>query len=71
MKGKLISRVPDLMHKRRMKSIDLQEESGLSAMTVHKLANGSATMSSETVRVLCGTFGGQPSDLRLFVPGEE
>ena len=71
MQGKLISLVPDLMHKRRIRAVDLQKESGLSAMTVHKLANGSPVMSTETVRILCGTFSVQPSDLRLFVPEEE
>ena len=71
MRGKLISLVPDLMHKRRMRAVDLQEESGLSAMTVHKLANGSPIMSTKTVKVLCGTLNVQPSDLRLFVPEDE
>ena len=71
MKGTLISLVPDLMHKRRIRAVDLQKESGLSTMTVHKLANGSAIMSTKTVRILCGTFNVQPSDLRLFVPEEE
>ena len=71
MRGKLISLVPDLMHKRRIRAVDLQKESGLSAMTVHKLATGSPIMSTKTVEVLCRTFGCQPSDLRRFVPEEE
>ena len=71
MKGKLISLVPDLMHKRRMRPVDLQRETGLSHMKCHTLAKGSPTMSTKTVEVLCGTFGCQPSDLRLFVPEEE
>ena len=70
MKGKLISLVPDLMHKRRVKSVDLQKESGLSAMTIHKLASGNKTMSTKVVETLCGTFNVQPSDLRVFVPEE-
>ena len=71
MKGNLISLVPDLMHKRRIRAVDLQKESGLSPMTVHKLATGSPIMSTKTVEVLCGTLNVQPSDLRLFVPEEE
>ena len=71
MKGKLISLVPDLMHKRKLRAVDLQKESGLSAMTVHKLANGSVRMSTRTVEILCGTFNVQPSELRMFVPEEE
>ena len=71
MKGKLISLVPDLMHKRRIRAVDLQKESGLSSMTVHKLANGSPVMSTKTIEILCGVFNVQPSDLRMFVPEEE
>ena len=70
MNGKLISLVPDLMHKRKLRAVDLQKESGLSAMTVHKLATGSPTMSTKTVEALCGTFNVQPSELRMFVPEE-
>ena len=68
MTGKLISLVPDLMHKRRMRAVDLQKESGLSAMTIHKVANGSPVMSTKTVEVLCGTFNAQPGEIRMFVP---
>ncbi len=70
MTGKLISLVPDLMHKLKLRNVDLQKETGLSAMTVHKLANGSPVMSTKTIEILCGTFNVQPSELRMFVPEE-
>ena len=68
MTGKLISLVPDLMHKRRMRAVDLQKESGLSAMTVHTIANGALPKTSKTIAKLCGAFQCQPNDLLLFVP---
>ena len=71
MKGKLISLIPDLMHKRRIRSVDLQKESGLSPMTIHTIANGEVPGSSYTIEKLCGAFNCQPNDLMLFVPEEE
>ena len=71
MTGKLISLVPDLMHKRRLRPVDLQRETGLSHMTCHNLASGSPTMSTKTVEVLCCTFGCQPGEIRMFIPEEE
>jgi DNA-binding Xre family transcriptional regulator len=71
MKGKLISLVPDLMHKRRIRSVDLQKESGLSAMTIHTIANGALPKTSKTLCALCGALNCQPNDLLLFVPEEE
>ena len=70
MTGKLISCIPDLMHKLKLRNVDMQKETGLSAMTVHKLANGSPVMSTKTVEILCGTLNVQPSELRMFVPEE-
>ena len=71
MKGKLISLVPDMMHKRRIRSVDLQKESGLSAMTIHTIANGAVPKTAKTICALCGAFNCQPNDLLLFVPEEE
>ena len=68
MNGKLISLVPDLMHKRRIRAVDLQKESGLSAMTVHTIANGALPKTAKTICALCGAFNCQPNDLLLFVP---
>ena len=71
MRGKLISLVPDLMHKLKLRNVDMQKETGLSAMTVHKLAKGSPVMSTKVVETMCGTYNVQPSELRMFVPEEE
>jgi DNA-binding Xre family transcriptional regulator len=71
MKGTLISLVPDLMHKRRIRSVDLQKESGLSAMTIHTIANGALPKTSKTLCALCGAFNCQPNDIMRFVPEEE
>ena len=71
MKGKLISLVPDLMHKRRIKSVDLQKASGLSAMTIHTIANGALPKTAKTICALCGAFNCQPNDIMRFVPEEE
>ena len=68
MKGKLISLVPDMMHKRRIRSVDLQKESGLSAMTIHTIANGAVPKTAKTICALCGAFNCQPNELLLFVP---
>ena len=71
MKGKLISLIPDLMLKRRIRSVDLQKASGLSAMTIHTIANSALPKTSKTICALCGAFNCQPNDLLLFVPEEE
>jgi DNA-binding Xre family transcriptional regulator len=71
MKGKLVSLVPDLMHKRRIRSVDLQKESGLSAMTIHTIANGALPKTAKTICALCGAFNCQPNDIMRFVPEEE
>ena len=71
MTGKLISLVPDLMHKRKLRAVDLQKESGLSHMTVHTIANGAVPKTSKTLEKLCGALNCQPNDLLLFVPEEE
>ena len=71
MTGKLISLVPDLMHKRRIRAVDLQKESGLSPMTIHTSANGAVPKTSKTLAKLCGAFNCQPNDLLLFVTKEE
>ena len=68
MKGKLVSLIPDLMHKRRIRSVDLQKESGLSPMTIHTIANGALPKTSKTLEKLCGALQCQPNDLLLFVP---
>jgi len=68
MKGKLISLVPNLMHERRIRSVTLQRISGLSAMTVHTIANGALPKTAKTICALCGAFQCQPNDLLLFVP---
>ena len=68
MNGKLISLVPDLMHKRRIRAVDLQKESGLSPMTIHTIANGALPKTSKTLEKLCGALQCQPNDLLLFVP---
>ena len=71
MNGKLVSLVPDLMHKRRVKSVDLQKASGLSAMTIHTIANGALPKTAKTICALCGAFNCQPNELMRFVPEEE
>ena len=70
MKGKLVSLIPDMMHKRRVRSVDLQKESGLSSMTIHTIANGAIPKTSKTLEKLCGAFNCQPNDLMRFIPKE-
>lgn len=71
MRGRLVNLLPDLAHKRRQRKVDMERETGLSAMTIHNAYKDPPSYSLKTLTIFCGTLNCQPNDLLLFVPEEE
>ena len=71
MKGRLVNLLPDLAHRRRLRKVDLEKETGLSSMTIHNAYKDPPSYSMKTLKIFCGVLNCQPNDMMRFVPEEE